>query len=823
MELQEFLDTVITTPEGWFCLAIGKSGGVNWFETWYRWPAQRAEIVAAVAEKRGEHNVYFSAHLFSVASSQKVNVLPSRTIQADLDNADIHDLPIPPTVLVRTSPSRHQAYWVLRDAPDPLELEALSRRLTYSIPKCDHSGWSLGHKVRLPDTFNFKYLDGPKPIEIVNTDGRPLDLVAFEMLPETPAQASDSAYELFIDSGILHATRDEIGMGPNELLESIRSRIPPKTYLAYNTVSPDRSAALWALLCHSFRAGCSREQVFFLAKHSANNKFADLRHNGDRELAKDVLRAEAVVRSSGSDPREVIEQARKLGTSAVRKPQILKLVIEFMKERGQFLHTTNETTWYVRRDLGRPIMLNQSSEYLNTLLDIEYGLNMTETDANYVVAGLCAYARNLPARGIQTALSHYDPDTNALLLHTGRRDVLRITPTTVERGVDGSFDVVFPWQPSVEPFTPADPVEDWGELLFGHSSTGDALGNLINLGRDDMLAVLKVWLLFLLLRNVAVSRPILATFGQPGSGKSTLFRKVYALLYGRNKSISSVTTQDDFDHGVSSDPLVVLDNVDTWEKWLPDRLALSASTSDIVRRRLYTDADIIVLKRQALVGITAHNPKFGREDVADRLLLLTFERLEHFIPEQVIINNVLKHRNGLWASIIKDVQRVLATPIPETGPQFRVEDFGRLGTWISRALGCEPQFKSALDSIRYGQRAFSLEEDAMLIAAIRRSLKRGPIIDMSPPQLWGRLEVDAPDPLAFSRTYRNSVALGKKLLSLQDAMRLVFRITWLPDETLGTKLWTIEENDRAAGTESSSSNGTLGAHAPLTPSGRVTP
>jgi hypothetical protein len=804
MELDRFLDTVITTPEGWFCLAIGKSGGVNWFERWYRWPAQRDEILAAVATHRGEHNIYFSAHLFSMASSQKANVLPTRTIQADLDEADINHLTIKPSVLVNTSPGRHQAFWLLDELLPLDQLELLSRKLTYSIAKCDHSGWPLGHKFRIPDTFNFKYLDGPKPIEIIEATLEQLSISRFEMVPEVPAYA-DANVEDFVSSTD-KITAAYLGVkGPQELLESLSGKIAGKTYVQYNVVATSgegRSGAQWALMCQAFaKGGLNREQVFFLAKHSANNKFAELRHNADRELAKDVLRAEALVRSQSADPRAVILGLKSSGTAGFRKPEILRAITSYMQERGSFLHTSNDSTWYIRRDLGRPIIISERSEYLHTLMDIEYGLNATEAETSYTVHGLCAYARNLPLSGMQTALSYYDPSSRTLLLHTGRKDVLRITADRIDTIVDGSNNVIFPWQPTNEPFSVAAPNTvgvdglDWAEVLFGQSANGDALSNLINLSRSDALALLRVWFLFLLFRNAAISRPILATFGQPGSGKSTLFRKVYALLYGRHKSVGSVTTQEDFDHGVAYDPFVVLDNVDTPERWLPDRLALSASTSDIVKRKLYTDADTIVLKRQALVGITAHNPRFGREDVADRLLLLTFERLEKFIPEQVIIDQIIRNRSLLWGAIVRDVQKIIATDVPPPTVQFRVEDFAWLGMWIADALGCSRELRSALESVKFGQRSFSLEEDAMLVTALRKVLDTDPnwINERTPPQMWARLERAASDPQAFVKTYRNSTALGKKLLSLQDALKLTFEITWRQDVTLSTKLWTIKD------------------------------
>jgi energy-coupling factor transporter ATP-binding protein EcfA2 len=468
--------------------------------------------------------------------------------------------------------------------------------------------------------------------------------------------------------------------------------------------------------------------------------------------------------------------------------------------------------WYIRRDSGRPITIASHSELLDTILQMEYGLNLIEPDQNYTVAGLCAYARTVPATGKQESLSYFDADSKSLLIHMGRRDVLRVTADGIDKVVNGANGIVFPWQLSIEPFNYGAPDLDWAEHLFGESAGHDALQNLINLPREAAVAVLRVYMLFLLFRSIAISRPILACLGQPGSGKSTLFRKLYALLYGRNKGVSSVTTQEDFDQNVAADPFVALDGVDSPASWLPDRLSLSASVSDITKRKLYTNADTIILKRTGLVGITAHNPRFGREDIADRMLLLTFERLHRFIPEQIIIDYVLEHRSSLWGGIIHDAQVVLGTEIPHVDIQFRVEDFARIGTWISRALGCEAEFATAVETIRYGQRSFSLEEDAPLIAALKKVVDENEIVDWAPPQLWAKLEWAATDKAAFVKTYRSSTWLGKKLLVLQDALGLAFVTSWKQDPLTNNKIWTIRRREARVNGSGAASSTNNGAH-----------
>jgi hypothetical protein len=794
MELPDFLDLVITGGEGFFCFASGGPNVGGWSERWYRWPAQRNDILDAVAKTRGTSNVYFSSYLFRQPSSLKANVLPTRTIQADLDEASLDEIPIPPTVLVRTSPGRHQAYWVLDEALDLDAHEILSRKISYAIPKCDHSGWPLGRKIRIPETFNFKYLDGPHPVEVVSVTRRAYSIETFEALPEAAPATETNDQENWLDRATSGAIK--LPIGPNELLETIKNKgLSPKTYLAYNVRAANRSDALWGLLLAAFRCGLDRDAVFWLAKHSANNKFAELKFHADRELAKDVLRAEATIRKSHTDPRDHINSLRRLQPAFVRKQAIYAEVASRMRERGSFLHAHDDSLWYVRGDMGRPVIVADISQYLDSILHMEYGLNKTETEHNYTAAGLVAYTLHLPTNAVKAALSYYDLSSNALLLHTGRKEVLRITPDAIDTIVDGANGIVFPWYQNVEPFSLGPPDPDWGETLFGHSAGQDALSNIIGLKREESLALLKIWFLFLLFRNIADSRPLLATFGQPGSGKSTLFKKVYALLYGRNKSIESITREEAFDHVVASDPFVVVDNVDTWKEWLPDRLALCAGTSDITRRKLYSDADSFILKRQAMVGISAHNPRFGREDVADRLLLFSFERLENFLSETLIKQVIFDRRANIWGGIVKDVQRVLATPIPEQGPQFRIEDFARVGLWFARALNHEREFISAIGNIRIGQRAFSLDEDRTLVEALKCVVRRQPIVDMSPTQLWSRLELEpSVDPVAFGRMYRSPVALGKKLLAMQEALRAVFTITFRNDSEAG-KLWSMAFKD----------------------------
>ena len=773
---EQFLRTVVTADEGFFLLLTGTLGdSKSWKETFYRWPEDLPKILKRVEQERDERNVYFSSYLYSQADSHKEYVLPSRTIQADLDNADITNIALMPTVLVETSPGRHQGYWILQEGVPLDEHEQLSKRITYNIVDCDRSGWPLGRKVRVAGSYNHKYIeDHQVNVAELSLERYTADDVR-EYFPNDPPEGSGAVQD---DTWVANPPTLEVG--PLELFTKYKMKLSRKVQVSFGSVGKDRSLALWNLMRGLFKAGADRDEVFWLAKHSANNKFADLRYNQDQDLAKDVLRAEKSVndKEDTTDLKKAINEIRKLpGQKSERMAYMSEVIVQVMSKEGDFVESDDGTTWYLHTATGRPVMISRASQYLESLMESRFGLNASEVEYRYVIGSLMTHTHQKGKAVTTGSLSHYNKSSNVLLLHGGKKDIYAISAEEVNRHPNGTFNVMFPWRIGEEPFHLEQPLEDWTTTLFeGYFDNADGLT------QQQATVLFKVWTLFILFRNAAISRPILALFGQPGSGKSTLFRLLYTLLYGPRKGLGSVTNPEDFDHAVSVDPFVVLDNVDTWTGWLPDRLALAAATSDILKRKLYTDADTIIVKRQAVLGVSAHSPRFGREDVVDRLLLINFHRLTDFKAETDLLDKVWKQRNRIWASIVADVQRILRTPMPASNDvvSFRIKDFALYGTWIARATGCEDIFRSAIESTKSSQQSFTMNEESVLIEAIRRWHRAGKAEagkDYSAGELWTILSTQTSDPVGFQRAYKNSVAFGKKLWTLQEVLRSAFQIS----------------------------------------------
>lgn len=783
MDTAAFLKTVVTTEEGWFNLALKSSTeDKEWTQLWYEWPKDIDTIVNDALEQSKQNNVYFSAHLFNSKNAYKTNVLPSKTIQADLDNAILLNQ-VQPTVLVETSPNRHQGFYILGNDEEPEDLEALSKQLTYGIPDSDHSGWSLGHKMRLPGTINYKYVN-PNVVKVISAlvghkvTIRKSNLLVVDGLPEEDEFEPAS-----------------LEKGPRQLWTEVKSLVPRKVALQYDRRAEDRSVALFNLIAALVRAGVDRDRIHAIAWESANNKFRDNKYHGSLDLSKDILRIERKVLSPTTTPDDIkskILEARHLpGIQAEKRAYIAHIVREHMAQQGSFVESNTGEEWFVREDTGRPILLSRGSEHLASLLEMKYGLNATEPEQRYTINLLISNTKERGRRGHVASLSYYDKAAQSVMIHTGRREVFRIDEKGSTILSNGNLNVIFPWRNNEEPFDPdlENPLPI--DMLFE-----GCFNNLNEMPPQQAMALIKAWLYFLFFRDDATGRPILALFGQPGSGKSTLFRRVYTLLYGATKAVNSITTADDFDFAVASDPLVVFDNVDTWTSWLPDKLALSASTSDLVKRKLFTDTDTVTLKRQALVGITAHNPKFRREDIVDRLLILSLHRLERFLPETDLLREIYMKRDQLWGGIIKDITTILKTPQPHESelPRFRVSDFSRIGLWVARALGFEEDFKTAIMQNSKEQTTFNLEEEDILIDTIKIWMTRNfyePEKYYPVSVLWTAWQSVSRDPANFTRQYRNAIVLGKKLWTLQETLSSVFNISFEFDPQ-GTRSWRLQ-------------------------------
>lgn len=791
MELDEFLKEVITTESGKLLVCI-RNHAIPWKEEFHEWPLN-SSLQHRLNLVRDNNDVYFSSHLFSKDESTKDNVLNSRTIQADLDFAD--DYPIEPSILVETSPNRFQGYWILKyDVTSDL-LEMLSKRLTYSISNSDHSGWTLGHRLRLPGSLNHKYNNGPHSVKILSSNDKKYSPEDFEFLPQiAPA-------ELAIFDNDFVSTVDSIFFEKSalEMVQDKKDQIPHAVYYDYmnKTTHQDRSAGLWSLMVALFESGFRREEVFWIAKYSVNNKFAaDARFNANIELAKDVQRAEKKVKVKRVDIRAAIDQMRNMpidhrisGSNLGKKRNVLTAVNMAMDVTGRLVKVIAGLPYFIPNETGRPIALTPGSEHFRALLHLVYGINSADPEYKYIHDGILDRGISVQNEIQEMSLSYFDGES--LLLHTGRKDVVKVTKDKIEIVENATCGVLFPWHDMFEPFqiSFSNPYNgDWGDAIFGD------LHNTVNMTPQEARALLKCWLIFALMRSQISTRPILAFLGPPASGKSTIPHRIYALLYARRLAVSGVSGSNDFDMSSSKLPIYCIDNLDSYISWIIDKLAQAIGNIDIIKRKLFTDVEVIRHRRQAMLVVTAHNPKFTREDVTSRLLLITLREITSnaMATESAMISKIVADRGKLWASILLDVQKVLNTPqVHDSTVKWRIQDFASLGEWIATALGFQDDFNNGLLALLRSQKQTVVLQEELLTQALKAINMEAPLTIT---ELWNLLIAHVgSNQGAFIATYKNPVKLNQKLINMAPSLKEIVNIQQVDDgEGYGRK-WLITQ------------------------------
>ncbi len=163
MKVKEFLSLMFGDKEkGYLCLAtIDRSNNKKFSQEFFLLPLGLEDAIEW-AEKRLNKDLYFCPLLFSTKIRSKDQALPCNRLWADLDDCDpkcLGEFGEPkPNIIVKTSPGRWQAYWLLDKFYDANILEGYNKRIcrAYKLQGADQGGWDATQLLRLP-TMNFKY------------------------------------------------------------------------------------------------------------------------------------------------------------------------------------------------------------------------------------------------------------------------------------------------------------------------------------------------------------------------------------------------------------------------------------------------------------------------------------------------------------------------------------------------------------------------------------------------------------------------------------------------------------------------------------------
>jgi len=397
--------------------------------------------------------------------------------------------------------------------------------------------------------------------------------------------------------------------------------------------------------------------------------------------------------------------------------KVATIIINELSARGNFIQDNNFCYIFLA-DKRRVVPLLDNNEQIKTVLNL-MGVNSAKDYFRYVMEELRTHCRTYGKKIETHNFAHYDAKNSVLYLFNGDKTVYKITTDTIEELENGDEGIMFNYNNEHEPFelVEFDKSKDYFKISILNLMNVEC--NTFALNSDDQKDMLRLWFFSTFFHSIMPSKIILAAIGEKGSGKTSTLRRLGIILFGEKYNVTPLPSKpEDFDTLITNNHFVILDNVDSGKSWLNDKLASVATGQTIQKRKLYTDNENIKLPAKTFLGVTSRTPQFTRDDVADRLICLSFKRIDKFIPENELISEVIENRNEIMSYIMLELQEIIKALKETKGrkyqTKFRIADFAVFGLKINDAKGLKSDFESLLDRVGTIQKDFAVEEDSLV-------------------------------------------------------------------------------------------------------------
>jgi hypothetical protein len=253
----------------------------EWQETIFKYPDDLDDAASYIARLYIGWDVYFCPTVLRLPKRIKENIDASRVAWADLDTCEPERLLVPPTLVIKTSRGRFQAFWKFNNPQHALDIEEINKRIAYRHKDegCD-TGWALTKYLRIPNTINHKY-GTISDVTVVSASGPQYELADFDVYPKQDLSFTELSVPM--PEQWPEETAEEI-------IESVKMSIHPRVWGLFESVpDTDWSKSLYELQMLLFGSGLDPERVFVVAKAAACNKYTRDQRS-DELLWKEVLR-----------------------------------------------------------------------------------------------------------------------------------------------------------------------------------------------------------------------------------------------------------------------------------------------------------------------------------------------------------------------------------------------------------------------------------------------------------------------------------------------------------------------------------------------------
>jgi transcription elongation factor Elf1 len=409
--------------------------------------------------------------------------------------------------------------------------------------------------------------------------------------------------------------------------------------------------------------------------------------------------------------REEVEKIRyaKKYNQAQIFDMVAGIIQDDLVDRGRMLNN-NQHAYFFFNHNKELIPISKEGFECERLLG-RYGLMRSSPIFKHTLDHLRHHAFENGQKTETHRFAFYNPNSNVLYVYNNDHQIFKITTNGKELVDNGTDGVLFLHDPDNDKF----------ELVqYEDSPLYSLLIERINFD-DDILSVeerrylILLWIPSLFFETKMPTKVILAMIGEKGSGKTFVFKVIGKTLFGSGFNVTDVANASpkDFDAVVTHRYFMALDNADTQNKWIEDRLAISATGCSQDRRELYTTNELVSATRKCFIGITARTPNFRRDDVAERLLIMKVKKIEDIISEEGLLTEIMEHRNEIMSEIIDLLQEAVQAMADKTREvlPFRMADFANFALKFARHVGNEDSIREIFSKLSAEQSQFALEEE----------------------------------------------------------------------------------------------------------------
>lgn len=156
-ELGKFFDVFYGEEKGYAYSPIKDPVSDSFEQHFFKWPTEKAHLIAHCLTQRGSKEVYFSPALFKKAAAEKEDFLGTHHVWCEFDGnapSSLQGLP-EPSIKVQSSLDKNQHwYWRLDHFETDINVvESISQRIAYQA-EADLGCWNANRVLRPPETIH---------------------------------------------------------------------------------------------------------------------------------------------------------------------------------------------------------------------------------------------------------------------------------------------------------------------------------------------------------------------------------------------------------------------------------------------------------------------------------------------------------------------------------------------------------------------------------------------------------------------------------------------------------------------------------------------